>query len=102
VEQSNPDLLIRTERSQGVDNYLASFGERTLDHVLVTLHRDEEAPDVENIITARDGMFTYRVLAYRHLSEQERMDVMHEALQLAHVSEPEPGGTATVMTAIGK
>jgi len=102
VDQSDPDLLIRAERSQLADTYLSSLGKRTLDHVLVTPYNDEEAPDVENLITARDGMFTYRVLAYRHLSEKERMEVVREALRLGHVHEPEPGGTATVMTAIGK
>lgn len=102
AEQSDPDRLIRAERAQLADAYLSSLEERTLDHVLVTPHDDEGGPDVENIITARGGTFTYRVLAYRHLSEQERMDVVQEALRLGHVSEPEPGGTVTVLTSIGK
>ena len=102
VEQSDPDSLIRAERAQLADSYLSSLGDRSLDNVLVTPHGDDDAPDVENLITARGGKFTYRVLAYRHLSERERMEVVREALRLGHVSEPEPGGTATVMTAIGK
>jgi len=102
VEQSDPDSLIRAERAQLADSYLSSLGDRSLDNVLVTPQGDEDAPDVENLITARGGKLTYRVLAYRHLSERERMDVVREALRLGHVSEPEPGGTTTVMTAIGK
>ncbi|MFT5448333.1 MAG: hypothetical protein ACI9DC_003517, partial [Gammaproteobacteria bacterium] len=52
--------------------------------------------------TARRGTFTYRVLAYRHLSDEERIRVVQEALRLGHVQEPPPGGTSTVMTSIGK
>jgi hypothetical protein len=102
VERSDPDSIIRAERAQLADSYLSSLGDRSLDNVLVTPQGDDDVPDVENLITARGGKFTYRVLAYRHLSERERMDVVREALRLGHVSEPESGGTATVMTAIGK
>lgn len=102
IDQPDPDSLIRAERAQLADNYLSSLGERSLDHVLVTPHDEEEAPGVENLITARGGTFTYRVLAYRHLSEEERMRVVQEALRLGHVQEPPPGGTSTVMTSIGK
>ena len=102
VEQPDPDSLIRAERAQVADTYLSTLGERSLDHVLVTPHDDEEAPSIENMITARGGTFTYRVLAYRHMSEEERMRVVQEALRLGHVQEPPPGGTATVMTSVGK
>lgn len=102
AQQADPDSMIRAERSQLADSYLSTLGERTLDHVLVTPHGDEERPDIENIITARGGTFTYRVLAFRHLSEKERMAVVQEALRLGHVQEPEPGGISTVMTSIGK
>ena len=102
TEQADADSLIRAERAQLADSYLSSLGERTLDHVLVAPQSDDEAPDVENLITARGGKFTYRVLAYRHLSEKERVEVVREALRLGHVHEPEAGGTATVLTAIGK
>ena len=102
AEQPDPDRIIRAERAQLADSYLSSLAERTLDHVLVTPQGEEDAPDVENLITARGGRFTYRVLAYRHLTEKERMDVVSEALRLGHVREPEPGGTATVLTSIGR
>lgn len=102
VEQADPDSIIRSERAQVADSYLSSLGERSLDHVLVTPHDDEEAPSIENMITARRGTFTYRVLAYRHLSDEERIRVVQEALRLGHVQEPPPGGTSTVMTSIGK
>ena len=102
VDQPDPDAIIRAERvHRAVDNY-ATCGDRSLDHVLVTPHEDEEAPSIENMITARGETFTYRVLAYRHLSEEERMRVVQEALRLGHVQEPPPGGTSTVMTSIGK
>lgn len=102
VDQPDPDSIIRAERAQLADSYLSSLGERSLDHVLVTPHDDEEAPGVENMITARGGTFSYRVLAYRHLSEEERIRVVQEALRLGHVQEPPSGGTSTVMTSIGK
>lgn len=59
-------------------------------------------PDIENVITAQDGRFTYRVMAYRHLSEEERISAVWKALQAGVLKEPPPGGTATLLTEIGK
>jgi len=83
------DTKIRELRAQRAEQYLAS---RT----------DPGLPSVENVITARGGMFTYRVMAHRYLSEQERMDAVREALAEGRLQEPESGGSATLITDIGK
>ena len=99
---SDPDSLIRADRSQRADEWLAQREDRDLDYVWFGNEGDEDAPDVENVITARNGTFTYRVLAYRHLSHDERMRVVHDALRRGHIKEPEPGGTATLVTSLGR
>jgi hypothetical protein len=101
AERTDTDGLIRAEREQRADDYLATLEQRSLDNVAVT-EGAGDGPDVENVITAHDGQFTYRVLAYRHLSVKERADIVRHALDHGHVEEPEPGGTATVVTSIGK
>lgn len=83
------DTKIRELRAQRAEQYLASRTAPTL-------------PSVENVITARGGMFTYRVMAHRHLSEQERMEAVREALADGRLQEPESGGSATLITDIGK
>lgn len=59
-------------------------------------------PDVEHVVTARNGSLTYRVFAWRHLSEPEAQEVVADALRAGRVKEPPPGGEATVYSDIGK
>ena len=62
----------------------------------------EEAEAVENIITAKDGSFTYRVIAYRKLSDIELQELVWSALQSGRLQEPRPGEVATLITTLGK
>jgi hypothetical protein len=101
-ETAGPDALIRAERARQAEAYLAGRESRTLDDIAVGEETHGDAPDVENIITARGGDMTYRILAYRHLTEEERMQVVWEALRNGNLSEPGPGGTATLLTSIGR
>jgi hypothetical protein len=71
------------------------------DAALVALD-GSEGPGVEHVITARDGRLTYRVLAFRHRTQEECAQAVHEALRLGHVREPAPGGSTTVLTSIGR
>jgi len=98
----SPDAIIRAERMRQADEYLSTRGSQSLDSVGFGSEGDEGAPDVENFITARDGLFTYRVLAYCHLSADELMCAVREALEQGRIQEPEPGGTTTVLTSIGR
>ncbi len=102
VETEDPDVALRAARERQADEYLAGRESTTLDSVWFGEEGDEGAPDIENIITAREGLFTYRILAYRHLSDHERVSVVKEALKNGNLKEPEPGGTATVLTNIGR
>ncbi len=61
-----------------------------------------EPTPVENLITAKGGQFTYRVMAYRRMEEGELEKVVWEALQSGRLKEPEPGGVATLVTSIGR
>lgn len=97
-----PDGIIRAERMRQAEEYLSARESRSLDSVGFGTEEDADAPDVENIITARNGRFTYRVLAYCHLSESERKQAVREALEQGRIQEPEPGGTTTVLTSIGR
>ena len=101
-ETESPDGVLRAARERQADEYLAGRESTTLDTVGFGEEGDEGAPDIENIITAREGLYTYRILAYRHLSDHERISVVKEALQNGNLKEPEPGGTATVLTNIGR
>jgi hypothetical protein len=101
-EIESPDGVLRAVRERQADEYLAGRESTTLDSVGFGEEGDEGAPDIENIITAREGLYTYRILAYRHLSDHERVSVVKEALKNGNLKEPEPGGTATVMTNIGR
>ena len=101
-QRSDADAILSAERKARANRYLSTLERRRLDFAVVTPDGAGEGPKVENVITARNGTFTYRVLAYRHLSENERMQVVADGLELGLVEEPEPGGTTTVMTSIGK
>jgi hypothetical protein len=57
-------------------------------------------PPIENVVTARNGTITYRVLAYRPLSPSETREVVRDALRSGRVREPEPGGMRTIITDI--
>jgi hypothetical protein len=61
----------------------------------------EPAP-VENMITAKGGQFTYRVMAYRRMEKGELERTVLEALESGELKEPEPGGIATLVTDIGR
>ena len=61
----------------------------------------DRPPKVETEITARDGTFPYRVLAYRRLSNDEARNVIWRALQVGHIHEPESGGIVVLQTRIG-
>ncbi len=61
----------------------------------------EPAP-VENMITAKGGQLTYRVIAYRRMEKGEMERAVLEALQSGKLKEPEPGGIATLVTDIGR
>ena len=58
-------------------------------------------PDVLNLITAKRGMYAYRIHAHRELSEEEMILLVSEALEDGRLVEPEPGGPATLITRIG-
>ncbi len=61
----------------------------------------EPAP-VENMITAKGGQLTYRVIAYRRMEKGELEKAVFEALESGELKEPEPGGVATLVTNIGR
>jgi len=92
-------LFGRAERARIADRWLEENQKRGLDFVVV---EGDEEPTVENVITARGGLFRYRVMAFRHLTHAERQEIVTEALKRGLLSEPEPGGTATLMTSIGR
>ena len=54
-----------------------------------------------NVITAKRGTHTYNIYAHRALSEEEMIELVGEALEDGSLAEPEPGGTATLITHIG-
>ncbi len=57
---------------------------------------------VENLITAKGGQLTYRVMAYRKMEKGELERAVLEALESGELKEPEPGGIATLVTNIGR
>ena len=61
----------------------------------------KDEPSVETVITAKDGLLTYRVLAYRALTSEECKKVVWRALQVDYIKEPEPGGEVILVTQIG-
>ncbi len=62
----------------------------------------KEPERVENFVTAKSGQVTYRVIAYRKMEKGELQRVVWDALQSGKLKEPEPGGTATLVTDIGE
>jgi hypothetical protein len=54
----------------------------------------------ENVITARNGKFTFKVYAHRYLTYEELKQVVWEALRDGTIEEPEPGTTTTLVTSI--
>jgi len=101
-EDATPDALIRAERARTAEAWLAGREDRDLDYVGIGEQDDPDAPTVENVITARGGRFTYRVMAYRHLTDEERRELVLDALDRGLIAEPEPGGTATLLTSVGR
>ncbi len=57
---------------------------------------------VENLITAKGGQLTYRVITYRRMEKEELQKAVFEALESGELKEPEPGGIATLVTNIGR
>ena len=62
---------------------------------------DSPPPGVLNVITAQRGRYTYHIYAHRALSEKEMIQLVGEAIEDGRLAEPEPGGTATLITRIG-
>ena len=62
----------------------------------------KESDPVENLITAKGGQLTYRVIAYRRMEKEELQKAVFEALESGELKEPEPGGIATLVTNIGR
>ena len=62
----------------------------------------KEPEPVENLITAKHGQLTYRVMAYRKMENGELQRTVWEALQSGRLKEPEPGAEATLLTNIGR
>ena len=62
----------------------------------------KEPNPVENLITAKGGQLTYRVIAYRRMEKEELQKAVFEALESGELKEPEPGGIATLVTNIGR
>ncbi len=62
----------------------------------------KEPDRVENLITAKGGQFTYRVMPYRRMEKGELKGAVWEALESGKLKEPEPGGIATLVTDIGR
>ncbi len=54
----------------------------------------------ENVITAQNGKFKFKVYAHRYLTYEELKEVVWQALQDGTIEEPEPGTTATLVTSI--
>ena len=86
---------------ESVDSQLRAIRTRKAQRYLDDKHADQH-PSVENTITALNGTLTYKVLAYRVLSEQEAMQVVAQQLKSGQLIEPAPGGVAVVATEIGK
>ena len=59
-------------------------------------------PPVENVVTARNGRFSYRVMGYRPLTVVEAQKAVREALEQDVIEEPEAGKSTTLLTGIGK
>ncbi len=62
----------------------------------------KEPDRVENLITAKGGQLTYRVMAYRRMEKGELERAVREALESGELKEPEPGEIATLVTDIGR
>ena len=58
-------------------------------------------PPIENVVTARNGRFSCRVMAYRPLSAAESQIAVREALEEGVITEPEPSKSTTLVTDIG-
>ena len=63
---------------------------------------EAEPTPVENLITAKGGQLTYRVMAYRRMEKGELERAVWEALESGELKEPESGGIATLVTDIGR
>jgi len=98
-EVRTPDAIIKAERARIADAWLNENDKRELRYVAID---GKHEPTVENRITAREGRFTYRVMAFRTLTEAESRYVVLDALERGLLEEPEPGGTATLLTSIGQ
>ena len=89
------DTKIRLMRAKRAEEYLEA-------HHRTDLPAGEALePPVENIITARDGELTYRVMAYRKLTLEEMMELVRKGLDDGSIQEPSAGGATTVITTIG-
>ena len=70
--------------------------------VVIRNRPDAAPPDIENIITAKEGTYTYRVMAYCVLPEEQLMEIVWQALEDGRLKQPKSGESATPVTSIGK
>ena len=89
------DTKIRAMRTKRAEEYLEA---RETTDLPTGQHLE---PPVENIITARDGELTYRVMAYRQLTLEEMMELVRAGLDDGSIQEPPAGGATTVVTTVG-
>ena len=89
------DSKIRSMRAKRAEEYLEAR------HTTDLPTGEQLEPPVENIITARNGELTYRVMAYRQLAKEEIMQLVRKGLDDGSIEEPSTGGTTTVITTIG-
>ena len=101
-QRRNAPVYADPDMEETVDQTIQNIRRAKADAYLDTHHKtprpsgQDPQPTVENIITAQDGRYTYRVMAHRHLSEAELMEIVRDALNDGTVIEPERGGTATL------
>ena len=90
-EVDTADELIKADREARADEYLRQVAAKKA-----------SLPEVENVVTAMDGKFTFCVMAFRELSYEERTAAIQEGLATGKIHEPEPGGVAILVTDIGR
>lgn len=95
-QEDDPSAIIRDMRKARADKYM---------DVREQARKAAEAgldPPVENLVTARNGRFSYRVMAYRPLTVAEAENAVRKALDEGEIVEPEVGKSVTLLTQIGK
>jgi hypothetical protein len=92
----DPAAILRGMRNARADEYL-NIREQARQAAEAGLE-----PPVENVVTARNGRFSYRVMGYRPLTVVEAQKAVREALEQDVIEEPEAGKSTTLLTDIGK